>query len=134
VGWEIGQHERGHGPQKQSLSRAHCGGDGGGDGYGGVIVRREHGHGPQKQPPSRVARGDDGERQDEQHFGYARRFQGQRDHDRGAQSPGYDDHGDDGGGGGGAAREDNEHGYLEIRPSVQCGHLLRIPCLPPDHS
>jgi hypothetical protein len=64
---------------------------------------------------------DDGERRDEQHFGHARRFQGQRDHDRGAQSLGYDDNGHGGGGddGGGAVRENNEHEYLEVRPSLQ---------------
>jgi hypothetical protein len=71
-----------------------------------------------------MACGDDdgcgGERRDEQHFGHALRAQGQRDHDRGANSPGYDDngHGDDGGGGG-AVRENNEHGYLKDRPSLQ---------------
>lgn len=93
-------------------------------------VRRGHDHCYQKQRPSRAARGgdDDGERRDEQLFGYAQRFQAQRDHDRAAQSPGYDDDGRGGGDGdgGGAARENDEHGYLEIRPSVQCGHLLRI--------
>jgi hypothetical protein len=64
---------------------------------------------------------DGGERRDEQHFGHARRFQGQRDHDRGAQSLGYDDNGHGGGGGdgGGAVRENNEHDYLEVRPSLQ---------------
>jgi hypothetical protein len=64
---------------------------------------------------------DDGERRDEQHFDHARRFQGQRDHDRGAQCPSYDDngHGGHGDGGGGAVRENNERVYLEVRPSLQ---------------
>lgn len=96
-------------------------------------VRREHDHCHQKQQPSRVARGgddDDGERRDERHFGYARRFQGQRDHDRAAQSPGYDDNGHGGGGDGdsGAARENDEHGYLEsgrqFSPDIYFGSML----------
>ena len=63
-----------------------------------------------------MACGGGGERRDEQHFGHAGRFQGQRDQDRGAPSRGYDDNGHGGGGGGGgggAVRENNERGYLE---------------------